>query len=150
MARRETRITIATPDRDHGKIFVVMEMPAAKFTDWATRAMLALGNSGVEISEDQLSGGAAGFASIALTLLGRVKFELWKPLANDLMACVKIQPSPDRTDVVRAMIPDDIEEFTTPLVLQKEALALHINFSEAGGLLSWLAAAKDQGVFKIT
>jgi hypothetical protein len=45
------------------------------------------------------------------------------------MTCVQIIPNPANPDIVRNLVDDDTEEILTIFKLQKEVLALHVDFS---------------------
>ena len=57
-----------------------------------------------------------------------------KPLLDDLMECIKIQPENNRPEVRRALIESDVEEVKTLLLLKWRVLSLHLDFSLAAGL----------------
>jgi len=130
MARKKVTVTIDTEGRDKGKSFVITEMSAWDAEEWAGRALFAMMNAGVDIPEGIASSGLAGVAAMGISALTKVSFEAAKPLLNQMMECVKIQPSPS---VTREVITDDIEEVSTLLQLRKEVLNLHISFFTEGG-----------------
>lgn len=135
MGRRSKTVTIETREnyRDSGKVFVLTEMPAMKAERWAIRALLALSKSGVDIPEDVQSAGVAGVAVMGLRALGNLNFADAEPLLDEMMGCIKISPSPN---VIRELIPDDIEEVETLLRLRAEVFTLHTGFSVAGNQLA--------------
>jgi hypothetical protein len=47
---------------------------------------------------------------------------------DELMECVQILPNPERPEIVRQLIDEDIEEVLTIFKLQKEVLMLHLGF----------------------
>lgn len=127
--RKVATITIAAPGRDKGKVFILTEMSAWRSEEWAARAIFAMMNAGVEIPENIAKAGLAGIAALGIQSLTKVSFDAAKPLLDEMMSCVQVQPSPN---VTRALIEDDIEEVATLLQLRKEVLGLHVNFSTAG------------------
>lgn len=131
MARKELDWSGAT-GRDAGKKFHITEMSARAGHDWATRALLALANSGADVGEDIMSRGLAGIASLALNLLGRIPAERATPLLDELLGCVTIDYGKGR----RKLINDDFEEIATIFQLQKEVFMLHIEPFTQGGLLT--------------
>jgi hypothetical protein len=131
MARKELDWSGAT-GRDAGKKFHITEMSARAGHDWATRALLALANSGADVGEDIMSRGLAGIASLALNLLGRIPADRATPLLNELLGCVTI----DHGKGSRKLIDDDFEEIATIFQLQKEVFMLHIEPFTQGGLLT--------------
>lgn len=131
MARKVLKLKIADDGRDLGKTFVITEMAARKGHQWATRALFAVMNGGVEIPESILSSGFAGIAAVGIKALGRVPAAVAEPLLDELLLCVAIMPDPARPEVTRALIDDDIEEVATIFKLQKEVLGLHMDFFTA-------------------
>lgn len=145
MARKELMLTIDTPGRDVNKTFYIREMSATKAERWATRALLALLKSGVEVPEDIASAGLAGVAAMGLRAFGGIDFADAEPLLAEMMSCAQIVPDISRPQVKRALIEDDIEEVTTLLRLREEVLSLHTGFSLRDFRLR-LTAANQQTV----
>lgn len=129
MARKVLKLKITDEGRDKGKTFVITEMPARRGHQWATRALFGVMNAGVEIPDNIMSAGFAGVAAIGIKALGQLSVDVAEPLLNELLECVVIMPDPSKPEVTRELIDDDLEEIVTIFKLQKEALALHINFS---------------------
>lgn len=131
--RKEIDVTITDGgsvevNRDFGKTFHLTEMPAMVAEKWATKALFALAQSGVDINPGLLNAGMNGLAVIGIQALLNVKFEAAEPLLDQMMACVKIkEPS-----ITRALTPDDIEEVKTFFTLRGEVLKLHLGFFTAG------------------
>lgn len=128
MARKVLKLKITAEGRDSGKTFVLTEMAARKGHQWATRALFAVMNAGVEIPDNIASSGFAGIAAVGIKALGRVPAEMAEPLLDELLGCVEIMPDPARPEVTRGLIDDDLEEVATIFKLQKEVLALHVDF----------------------
>ena len=128
MARKELRIKMTNAGRDEGKTFVITEMSARKAHAWATRALFALMNGGLEIPENIADAGFAGLASMGIEAIGKIPFDDAAPLLAELLQCVQIAPDPAHPEIVRNCIDDDFEEFATLFRLQKEAIALHLDF----------------------
>ncbi len=126
MARHETTVTVTEEGRDKGKVFLITEMPARFGHKWATRAMFSVMNSGVEVPENILTAGMAGFAMLGLQSMALVPFEMAEPLMDELLACVEFIPDPEKPHVKRRLFESDIEEILTIFKLQKEALNLHV------------------------
>ena len=128
--RRTKTVTITAQNRDHGKNFLLTEMPAARAEKWAARAFLALAKSGVELPDSTTTNGMAGFATVGFEAIGKLDWADAEPLLDEMMTCVQIVPSPN---IVRALVPgaDDIEEVSTLFTLRKELLELHLGFSLA-------------------
>ena len=127
--RKELTITIDTPGRDVNKTFYIKEMSALKAERWATRALLALLKSNVDIPEDIAQAGMAGVAAVGLRAFGGIDFTDAEPLLAEMLACAQIIPDASRPMVKRALIEDDIEELSTLLRLREEVLSLHLGFS---------------------
>ena len=125
MARKQCNVTISDQGRDFGKVFVITELGAYAAEEWAGRALFAMINSGANIPDNIASAGMAGVASLGIKALGNVPFDAAKPLLDEMLKCIQIQPSPN---VVRALIADDIEEVKTLLTLRKEVFNLHLSF----------------------
>jgi hypothetical protein len=133
MARKELKYTVADAGRDQGKVFLITEMPARRAHQWATRVLFGVMNSGLDIPENILEAGFAGIAAIGVKALGKLPASVAEPLLDELLTCVQVMPDPDRPNVLRGLIDDDTEEIVTIFKLQKEVLALHVDFFTAAG-----------------
>jgi hypothetical protein len=131
MARRTATVTIVEAGRDLGKVFILTEMSATQAEKWATRMLLAIGQSGVEIPDNLAAAGIAGLAVVSLRAFAGVPWHLAEPLLDEMFGCVAFQPDPARPMVVRALIEDDIEEIATRVRLREEIVSLHLGFSIA-------------------
>lgn len=131
MARKTATVKIDAPGRDFGKTFVITELSAFAAEEWAGRALFAMLNAGVEIPDNISRAGLAGVAALGIGALTKISFDAAKPLLDEMLGCVQIQPSPK---VTRALIDDDIEEVATLLTLRKEVLNLHMDFFTAADL----------------
>lgn len=139
--RKTTTVTIDSQGRDHGKTFLLREMPASQAEKWAMRAFLGLAKSGATVPEGLSESGMAGIATLGFRALSGITFDLLEPLLDEMFECVSLIPDPSRPQVVRALIEDDIEEVGTRLRLRKEVFALHVDFSQAAALLKQATAA---------
>ena len=128
MARKESTVTITTEGRDKGKVFVLTELSCAQSEEWATRALFAMMNAGVEIPDNLMSAGLAGIAALGLQSLTKINYDAAKPLLDEMFTCIQIRPS---QNVTRELVESDIEEVATRLQLRKEILYLHIDFFTA-------------------
>ena len=117
---RKTATFTATDGRDAGKRFLITEMSAARSEEWAARALFA------EVPEEVLGAGLAGVAALGIQSLGRVPFEIAKPLFDEMMTCVQYAFGEGTAAGVRALIDDDTEEVSTRLRLRKVVLDLHL------------------------
>ncbi|WP_233234493.1 hypothetical protein [Bordetella sp. LUAb4] len=139
--RKTVTITIDADGRDKGKIFVATELSAYESEEWATRALFAMMNAGVEIPDDIAAAGLAGVAALSLQSLSRVSYEQARPLLDKMLTCIQIQPSPR---VLRALVDGDIEEVSTLFRLRKEVLDLHLSFfTDAAPSISAQGAARS-------
>jgi len=129
MSRKVATVTIDAQGRDKGKVFIITELSAYAAEEWAGRALFAMMNAGVEIPDGIAKAGLAGIAALGIQSLTRISFDAAKPLLDEMMGCVQIQPSPK---VTRALIEDDIEEVATLLTLRKEVFNLHLSFFTEG------------------
>lgn len=132
MARKTLDITPSDgSDRDAGKVFVITEMPASQAEAWATRALLALMNGGVDIPEGAENMGMAAMAEVGIKALAGLKWEVAQPLLDEMWTCVQIRPDPHKTHVVRELVEEDIEEISTRIKLRLEIWKLHVGFLKA-------------------
>ncbi|MDG7050806.1 MAG: hypothetical protein JRZ94_06355 [Nitrososphaerota archaeon] len=140
---RKELIYKATNGRDAGKEFLITEMSARKAHSWATRALFAVMNAGLEVPEEYADAGFAGLAAVVssgdkellgmfIKTLGKVNVELAEPLLNELLDCVQMLPDAGNHNIKRKLIDEDIEEVSTIFTLQKEALVLHMSFFTGG------------------
>lgn len=130
MARRIKVIKIDdSKSRDHGREYSITEMPAEDAEWWAFQVLQALLGSDAEID---FNAPLAQMARQGLAALGKLPPEKAKPLLDRMMACVKVKlPSSNET---RDLLPGDIEEVKTRILLRKEVLDLHTDFLELGGM----------------
>lgn len=143
MPRKTTRVTITEEGRDKGKVFVLTELPADQAERWFIRAMLGMLQSGADITEETIAGGAAAFAAMGVQALGGVKWETLEPLLDEMWQCVQYEHkrgSPLQS--VADGINSQIEEVQTRLALRTAVLNLHIGFFIAGA--SPTSAPQDQ------
>jgi hypothetical protein len=148
MSRKRHIVQIEAEGRDKGKHFLVTEMSAWDAEKWATKALLALGRSGVDIPDDAIDAGMAGVMAAGLSGFARLPYDDAAPLLDEMMACVAFVPDPSRLDsvtgrpIARALLKGedgDIEEVATLVRLRSEVAELHLGFSLAA-VLSTLAA----------
>ena len=144
--RKEVTVVIETPGRDAGKIFRIRELPASQAEAWGTRLVLALSKAGVEVPEGFFSMGMAGVAAMGLKAMGGLSWDVAKPLLDEMLTCVQIQPSAANPTVVRALIEDDIEEVATRVRLRDEVIATHTGFSIRGFLSNFQKLQEAQAI----
>lgn len=131
MARKEAKIRIEADGRDKGKVFLLREMPASQAERWAVRAFLGMARNGIDIPDELMQSGMAGFAKVGLGMLARIPFDDAESLMAEMFECISIIPDPSRNDFSRSLTEDDIEEVVTRLKLRMDVLKLHVDFSKA-------------------
>jgi hypothetical protein len=133
MPRKIETITIEADGRDKGKKFIVTEMPADQGIRWATRALLALTNTGAAVPEEALTAGWAGLAAIGIQAIGMLPYEKVQPMIEEaISACVTYEHSPKFPP--RKILEGsggDIEEVKTYMTLYTAVFKLHTGFSLA-------------------
>lgn len=152
MARKEKYVRIEMPEkdaegnlvefRDRGKVFHIREMSARATEEWATRCLLAMAHAGMRVPtmEDMKAALAQPSAAMAhrgfeALSSGEMTFRDVKPLMDDLLACIRYVPDPDRApDHTMPLIDDHIEETITLVFLRLEVFKLHMGFSKAAAL----------------
>jgi hypothetical protein len=129
MARRTDKVLIEREGRDRGKLFIITEMPAMQAEYWAGRllTMFAAGNSQVPSGFFQM-GFEGAAAWIAVHGIGGIDWSVCKPLLDEMMNCVTVQPDPSR-NVTRPLVQDDIEELSTLMTLREAWFDTHLGFS---------------------
>jgi hypothetical protein len=123
--------------RDHGKVFVLTEMPAELAEPWCTQAGLLLAQAaGIEQAPDAGEGAgalAALLPSVRLKNLRESK-ALQDPSLKAWRDCVKYQHLPNQDP--QPLFEGDacqIEEMSTFSLLRAKVLELHVNFFTSGG-----------------
>jgi hypothetical protein len=140
--RKTLPVTITAEGRDKGKTFIITEMPAAQAEAWGIRALLAVAKVDMNMPDDFLSLGMAGFVMVGVRGLMRISWEDAKPLLDEMRGCFSIAETlvPGGS---RAVTDDDIEEVATLLQLREEALTLHTGFSLRGAFSSSMERARQ-------
>lgn len=130
--RKEKIITISS-GRDEGKKFKIKEMGAIPTERWATRALMLMLGSKVDLGLDkeQLKGveGWSNIARAGLLRLSELEYEKVEPLLTALLECcyfmsdlnTEIQLNPENADTI-------IEDMSTLFKLRQEAFGLHFDF----------------------
>lgn len=133
MARREERLTIADKNptyRDNGKVFVLKEMDAYTGQKWATRALFALGQSGLALPVEALAGGWGALAGFGLQALLSTEYDRVEPLLDEMLMYAKYEHAPGHP--LQNIAPGPacvVEEIKTFLTLQAALFKLHTGFS---------------------
>jgi len=123
MARKIVTYTVEKANRDSGKVFIITEMDAWRGHEWATKALFAILNSGIDMPEELAGMGLAGVAVMGMGAITNIPYAVAKPLLDELMSCVQIK----QEKVTRAPVPEDFEEVITIFDLQREVLSLHLS-----------------------
>lgn len=128
MARKIVQFHVTDEGRDKGKLFLLTEMTASKGEAWATRALLALAASNVNLPDGFASLGVAALAELGIRALSGLKWEVAAPLLAEMFECVQIVPDPKKPHVYRELIEEDIEEIKTRMILRMEVWKLNLGF----------------------
>jgi hypothetical protein len=130
MARKIQRVVISAEGRDKGKTFVLTEMPADQAERWAIRAVLALAQSGAQVSDDALHAGLAGLAAMGVQALAGVRWEQLEPLLDEMFGCVRYEHKPGQPhQEIMGGINSQIEEVATRMSIRFALWELHLGFS---------------------
>ena len=142
MARKTKEITITEENRDHGKVYIVTEMPARQSEWWGLRFLTALCASDVAMPDDLIGTGLAGVAAFGVrAVLGTVGRPEMKELHDEMFdSCITYVTDHAVANSIREpqflrgkggttpMIDDDIEEPQTLRKLREECLRMHLDF----------------------
>lgn len=136
---REMKIE-GDPDknRDAGKTFLITEVAAVQAEEWALRAILALGNSGITVPQEMADAGLIGLAFVGYQAFMGAKPEDVLPLWREMLpACIKQYVS---AEVVHPWHPSLVEEVSTLVKLREQILEIHVGFTVAEAALKLRAA----------
>lgn len=132
--RKTKEFTIESKNRDNGKRFRITEMSAVAQEKWATKAIVAIANSGVDLPFDNLQG-IEGLSKVIATsglkALFNVKYELAEPLYDELLNCCEYlgkQGENISRPLSSATAEEVIEEVSTLFTLRYEVWKLHTDF----------------------
>jgi len=149
MARRVNEITITEAGRDQGLTFRITEMPARAAEKWATRLLLAFFRNGI-IDENVLGSGWGGLMQVGANAvvrgIGVVDFrgEI-EPLLDEMLTCIEFVPDPRRPEIpARTLLAEEPEEVTTLVRLRTEWVALHMGFSSASALWTFMTEKNSE------
>lgn len=127
---RHTKIVqITDAGRDKGKEYEITEMSADAAEWWATRALLAIGKSGIDIGEME-NLGMQGVAILGIKSFFKLDPATIKPLLDEMWTCVQRKEAA----VTRPLADGDVEEVRTRVTLRAEIFTLHTGFSMPGSL----------------
>jgi hypothetical protein len=131
MARRTKVVTIDAEDgRDHGKTFLITEMPADAAEWWSIRALQGILGANPDVDIDIFSAPLSKIAGFAFVGLARIPAEQLKPLMDEMKGCVSVLLPDGKT--TRALLPNDVEDFMTWVELRKEVFEVLTGFSVGG------------------
>ena len=131
MARRTKVVTIDAEDgRDHGKTFLITEMPADAAEWWSIRALQGILGANPDVDIDIFSAPLSKIAGFAFVGLARIPAEQLKPLMDEMKGCVSVLLPDGKT--TRALLPNDVEDFMTWVELRKEVFEVQTGFSVGG------------------
>jgi hypothetical protein len=134
--RKTAFVTIDAENRDHGKRFLLTEMPAVQGERWGRKLVAKLAREGVAVPAGIADLGMAALPSYPLlTYLSWIDDEA---LVGELMG--GIQAWPEGSPIARSMRTSDVEEMLTLTQLRMEVIALQVGFSLAVVLWSVLPA----------
>jgi hypothetical protein len=134
--RKTASVTIDAENRDQGKRYLITEMPATQAERWGRRLVAKMAREGIAVPAQIADLGMAALPSYPLlTYLSWVDDEA---LVGELMACVQAWPA--GVQVARALRETDVEEPLTLTQLRMEVIALHVGFTLAVFLWSFLPA----------
>jgi hypothetical protein len=131
MARKVSYFEVKDEGRDKGKVFELTEMSASAAEQWALRAILAIGRSGVEVPEGIEKAGMSAIAAFGLNLVMKLPMDEANVLMGQMFDCVKVIPDISKRQITRSLIEDDIEEVATRIKLRKAVFDLHVDFLKA-------------------
>lgn len=128
MARKTLNFLITDDGRDKGKMFFLEEMSASQAESWATKALLALMQAGIELPYGFERMGMAGLAEVGIRALSGLRWDALEPLLIEMWQCVKFIPDQSKPYMQRPLIEEDIEEVMTRMKIRSEVLRLHVDF----------------------
>ncbi len=138
--RKDKTITIEG-GRDDGRKFYIKEMGALKTEKWASKAIVALLSTGIDIPGLDESDGIEGLmkldpksiANALLTgMLKGLKYDVFEPLLDEMLSCMYYQSDLSKEMLTVENIDTYIEDVKTILTLRKEVITLHVGFDIAG------------------
>lgn len=115
-------------NRDAGKTFVITEVSAVQAEEWALRAMMALGTSGIVVPQEMADAGLIGVALVSYQAFMGAQWEAVAPLWREMLPCISYESNPG----VRMPFNEGlVEEVSTLLELRRHIVELHTGFTLA-------------------
>lgn len=142
MIRNTVRYIEDGEGRDKGKLFIISEMSSSQGERLTRRVLSSMLESGVYIPQG-VPLTSSLFAQIAISNIGKIRWDNIELIASELWGCVQYIPTPSKPDIIRLPYEDDIEEIITIHKLRWEAAKLNFGhfFTE---LLSLLKRYREQ------
>ncbi len=135
MTRNREEITITEADRDHGKTFVLNEMPSFQAELWAGKALHMILRAGRELPPGAAGAGVAGLAATfgaangVLSELEELHFILQHPDLSEVLGCIKFKNPAGIEMPITFDVNCQIEEIRTWKRMRFRLLTLHTGFS---------------------
>lgn len=131
MARRTKTVTINDPkSRDHGKSFMLTEMPSDEAEWWAIRVLQGLLGSNADVDVDIFSAPLSMLARYAFIGLAKMPADQLKPLMDEMKPCIAVLLPDGKT--TRPLLASDIEDAFTWLELRKGVFEVLTGFFASG------------------
>lgn len=145
MARKTRTVVIDDKtSRDCGKRYYIEEFPARRAEKWATKALLAMTNAGVDVPPEVVRMGAAAVLAVGMRALLTMGFMEAEPLLDEMMQCVQFVPDPAKPDLTLPLDDYNVEEVATLVKLREEVIDIHTGFSIAAFLSNLGTAASGE------
>jgi hypothetical protein len=129
MARKQITHIVETEGRDHGKEFIITEMPAWDADTLAQDIWRAMGDAKfTNIPQDVIAMGSAGLATLGLSVLSASAPEVAAAMRDKLLATVDVVITHDGQQQVRKVKPIDFEEVPTIRQLMDKVFEVNFGF----------------------
>ena len=133
--RNQVKYTVSIKGRDEGKTYLITEFSADKGERFAAKVFFAILNAGIKLPENIEKTAMENIALIGFdaicAALSKVRYEDVEPIFNEMMEGIEFIPDITRLELSRKLLPDDIEEISTRLMLRKEVWKINTSFFEA-------------------
>lgn len=131
MGRKSERVTIDTPGRDLGRVFVITEMDSWDALLLTARISHALSMSGINVPEIIKS--PEGLAEAGIRLMTYIAPAVAEPILERLRECIGVMPPRAKAGIPpQPLIPENQpHEIRTWFTLLTRLYYLHLGFSPA-------------------
>lgn len=133
--RKQVKYTVQIEGRDKGKTYLITEFDADKGERFAAKVFFAILNAGLRLPDNLEKTAMENIALIGFDAicgaLARVKFEDVAPIFDEMMEGIEFMPDISKPELSRKLLPDDIEEISTRLMLRKEVWNINTSFLPA-------------------